>query len=95
MREFGDTVLTAVVAFASTNIDDIFVLMLFYGQLSPTFRRRHVVAGQYLGFLALVAISTLGSPGAQRLRNHRQVCGPEGRKPAYGTKERSFTLPKA
>ncbi len=60
MLAFGDTVLTAVVAFASTNIDDIFVLMLFYGQLSPTFRRRHVVAGQYLGFLALVAISALG-----------------------------------
>ena len=59
-RELGDTVPAAVLAFASTNIDDIFVLMLFYSQVGATFRRRHVVAGQYLGFLALIAISTLG-----------------------------------
>jgi cadmium resistance transport/sequestration family protein len=58
--ELVRTVLTAVAAFASTNIDDIFVLMLFYSQVNTTFRRRHVVIGQYLGFLALVAISALG-----------------------------------
>lgn len=46
---------TAVVAFASTNIDDIFVLLAFMGD-----RRLHpwqVVAGQYIG----IGLITLGS----------------------------------
>ena len=38
------TIFTGTAAFVATNIDDIFVLMLFYSQLSATFRRRHVVA---------------------------------------------------
>jgi cadmium resistance transport/sequestration family protein len=58
------TIFTGTAAFVATNIDDIFVLMLFYSQLSATFRRRHVVAGQYLGFAALVAISLLGFLGS-------------------------------
>lgn len=60
MADVAQTLVTAVIAFASTNIDDIFVLMLFYGQ---GLRRRDVVFGQYLGFGALVAISLLGYLG--------------------------------
>ena len=60
MHELANTILTAAVAFLSTNIDDIFVLMLFYSQVNATFRRRHIIIGQYLGFIALVAISALG-----------------------------------
>ncbi len=48
------------VSFAATNIDDIFVLTLFFGQVGRRLRRWHVVAGQYLGFSALVAISLVG-----------------------------------
>jgi cadmium resistance transport/sequestration family protein len=52
--------LTAAVSFAATNIDDIFVLMLFFGQKSKPLDARHVVVGQYLGFSALVTISLIG-----------------------------------
>ena len=56
-------VLTGIVSFAATNIDDIFILMLFFSQTSEAFRNWHVVVGQYLGFAALVALSILGSLG--------------------------------
>jgi cadmium resistance protein CadD (predicted permease) len=52
-------VTVGVAAFAATNIDDVFVLMMFFSSLS--FPVRHVVLGQYLGIGLLVAISVLGS----------------------------------
>jgi cadmium resistance protein CadD (predicted permease) len=45
-------------AFAATNIDDIFVLMMFS---SLTFPVRQVILGQYVGIGLLVTISALGS----------------------------------
>jgi len=56
---------TATLAFAATNIDDIFVLTLFFSQTSRGFRVVHIVVGQYLGFSALVAISLVGFFGAR------------------------------
>ena len=47
----------AVVAFASTNIDDIFVLLGFYSD--PKFRVRDIVVGQYLGIAALFGVSVI------------------------------------
>ena len=54
-----ELIIASVVAFASTNIDDIFVLMLFFGNKS--YKPKHVVVGQYLGIGALIAISFVGS----------------------------------
>jgi cadmium resistance protein CadD (predicted permease) len=48
-----------VAAFAATNIDDIFVLMMFFSSL--TFPARQVVLGQYIGIGLLIIISALGS----------------------------------
>jgi cadmium resistance protein CadD (predicted permease) len=49
----------SVVVFASTNIDDIFVLL---GLLSdPKLRIGRAIAGQYLGIGALYAVSVIGS----------------------------------
>lgn len=48
----------AVVAFAATNIDDVFVLTLFFAQ--KNLKRWHVVAGQYLGLAGLITISLVG-----------------------------------
>lgn len=56
-------ILTGIISFAATNIDDIFLLLLFFSQVGAEFRNRHVVVGQYLGFGALVALSVLGSLG--------------------------------
>lgn len=49
------TISIAVVAFASTNIDDIFVLLGFFAD--SKLKRWHVVWGQYLGIIALVVAS--------------------------------------
>lgn len=57
------TAITGVAVFAATNVDDIFILMLFFSQVDGEFRNRHVVLGQYLGFATLVALSVLGSLG--------------------------------
>ena len=56
-------VLTGFISFAATNVDDIFILMLFFSQTGEAFRNWHIVLGQYLGFAALVALSVLGSLG--------------------------------
>jgi cadmium resistance protein CadD (predicted permease) len=51
--------------FAVTNVDDLLVLALFFGRAAgrPGAAAR-VVAGQYLGFGALLAASVLGALGA-------------------------------
>lgn len=53
------TIGIAIVLFATTNIDDIFVLIALFAD--PAFRTRHIVIGQYLGIGALVALSILAS----------------------------------
>lgn len=58
------TIVTATIAFITTNIDDILLLMLFFAQVNLSFRKRHIVAGHYLGFSAIVGISLLGFAGA-------------------------------
>lgn len=50
----------AMVAFIATNIDDIFILLLFFSQVSGDFRRRHIFIGQYLGFAAIAIASLPG-----------------------------------
>lgn len=57
------TVIVAFVSFASTNIDDVFILMLFFTQLNDAMKRRHVIIGQYLGIGLLTAISITGALG--------------------------------
>lgn len=49
----------AVVLFASTNVDDIFVLLGFFAD--PKFRARNIVLGQYAGIVMLFVLSLLGS----------------------------------
>ena len=53
-------IITGIISFAATNIDDIVILTLFYAQMNATFRKRHIVAGQYLGFTALLIASLPG-----------------------------------
>lgn len=49
----------AITVFASTNIDDLLVLVSFFAD--PEFRPRDVVTGQYAGIAFLFAISFIGS----------------------------------
>jgi cadmium resistance protein CadD (predicted permease) len=57
--EYLSTIGLATVLFASTNIDDIFILLGFFSD--PAYKPRHVVLGQYLGIAALVAVSIVAS----------------------------------
>lgn len=51
--------ITAILAFASTNIDDLFILALFFGDRQQ--RPRDIVIGQLLGIGTLILISLIGS----------------------------------
>jgi len=60
MTELLTALSTGVTAFCATNLDDIFILMLFFTQVNNQFRRQHIITGQYLGFTALVITSMTG-----------------------------------
>jgi cadmium resistance transport/sequestration family protein len=64
MESVAAQALTAAIAFAATNIDDLVVLTFFYAQVGPRLRGWHIICGQYLGFAALVALSLAGYFGA-------------------------------
>ncbi|MBW4639953.1 MAG: cadmium resistance transporter [Gloeocapsa sp. UFS-A4-WI-NPMV-4B04] len=59
MNSFG-TIIAGFTSFVATNIDDIIILTLFFSQVNATFRHRHIVIGQYLGFTALIIASLPG-----------------------------------
>ena len=61
------TILTSILSFISTNIDDIFMLMLFFAQCHTLRAKTKVAAGQYLGIGILTALSLLGAYGLQLL----------------------------
>ena len=60
MSWFAQTIIAGLTSFVATNIDDIVILMLFFAQINTTFRPKHIVAGQYLGFTALIVASLPG-----------------------------------
>jgi cadmium resistance protein CadD (predicted permease) len=53
------TIITSILAFVSTNIDDLFILMLFFG--SRRYSSIHIFGGQYLGIALLVATAYAAS----------------------------------
>ena len=57
------TVFNAVASFASTNIDDIFILTLFFSMAGHGIKNSHIIAGQYIGIAILCIISILASIG--------------------------------
>jgi len=79
------TIITAFISFASTNIDDVLVLMLFFSQINNVMKRRYIVIGQYLGIGALTTISIIGALGVSAIP--QQYVGVLGLVPIYlGTK---------
>ena len=54
----------AVALFAVTNIDDIIVLAVFFGQTNDHAGALRVVLGQYLGFAGILAVAVIGALGA-------------------------------
>jgi cadmium resistance transport/sequestration family protein len=58
--QLAQTLIAGVTSFAATNIDDIVILTLFFAQTNASFRPRHIVIGQYLGFVGLILASLPG-----------------------------------
>ena len=60
-------VLSAVVAYAATNIDDILLLTVLLAGASEKRNKTAIVIGQYLGIFLLFAVSIIGALGARIL----------------------------
>lgn len=54
-------IITAIVSFISTNLDDIFVLTIFFAQEECPRGKLYITLGQYLGIGILAAVSLLGA----------------------------------
>lgn len=56
-------IISAIISFISTNIDDILVLMILFSKADSKDKRKYVFIGQYIGIGILVLISVLGALG--------------------------------
>ncbi|MEU4245990.1 cadmium resistance transporter [Amycolatopsis sp. NPDC026612] len=54
----------AAAMFAATNVDDLVLLAVFFGQAAGRRGELKVVGGQFLGFAAILAVSVAGALGA-------------------------------
>lgn len=54
------TLITGIISFIATNIDDIIILMLFFSKDNNKFHPRQIILGQYLGFTAIILLSLPG-----------------------------------
>ena len=63
MQWLFSTLVTGFVAFTLTDIDDLLLLIFFFSQTKQSFTKREVFLGQYLGFLFLLLLTTLGYLG--------------------------------
>ena len=61
------TILLSVIAYISTNMDDLFINMFFFAQHRTKTAVQSITAGKYLGIGTLTAISLLGACGIQTL----------------------------
>ena len=60
MNNLLTAIITGLVAFIATNIDDILILLVFFAQVNDNFRPWQIVVGQYLGFTILIIFSLPG-----------------------------------
>lgn len=68
------TVAEAIVTFAVTNVDDLVVLAVFFGQAAGHRAATiQIVTGQYLGFMALLAISVVAALVGATLLPHQML----------------------
>ena len=71
MNTIFGAVISGVAAFAASNLDDLFLLMLYFSQANnDPQREKSIIVGQYLGFSVLVFISVLGYLGSLLIPRH-------------------------
>lgn len=67
MLDMQTVLLSAIVVFISTSIDDLVLLILFHSQATTRVQRISILVGQILGIGVLVGISLVGSYLASRM----------------------------
>ena len=67
MLDMQTVLLSAIVVFISTSIDDLMLLILFHSQATTRVQRISILVGQILGIGVLVGISLVGSYLASRM----------------------------
>lgn len=87
MINIFNAIISSIAAFAATNLDDLFLLMMYFSRANNNPQReRNIIFGQYLGFSVLVFISLVGYLGS--LLIPRQYVGLLGILPILlGTRE--------
>ncbi len=63
MYRLVELIITGIASFTATNLDDIIVITVFFAQVNSSFRPRHIILGQYLGFIAIILVSLPGFLG--------------------------------
>ncbi len=58
MNQYLAVLIASITTFAATNVDDAFLLTFFFARRIST---RRIVAGQFLGFGAIVVVSLIGA----------------------------------
>jgi len=61
VNRYLEVLSASLATFAATNIDDAFLLTLFFARRIPA---RRIVAGQYIGFAAIIIVSLIGALAA-------------------------------
>lgn len=69
MNWLEGAVATGIAVALATTFDDNIYLTSFFGKVSRTFRPRHIVVGEFLGFTVLVGISLVGFLGGLIVSN--------------------------
>jgi cadmium resistance protein CadD (predicted permease) len=67
VNRYLEILIASLATFAATNIDDAFLLTFFFARLIPAWR---TVAGQYIGFAIIVAVSLIGAMASLAIPHH-------------------------
>lgn len=63
VKDMFNVIVTSIVSFISTNLDDILVLMILFVSIGNGMEKRAIFIGQYIGIGCLVLVSILGAFG--------------------------------
>lgn len=67
---FIGVILTSLLVFLSTSIDDLFILTLHFATSNEKFDKKDIVHGHFIGISILIIVSLLPSLGFMALPNH-------------------------
>lgn len=71
MPSIAEAIIAGIAAFAATNVDDLFLLMLYFSRANnDPARERSIIVGQYVGFSMLVLVSVVAYTATLLIPRH-------------------------